>query len=510
MSLGRTITKNITANYFGVAGQIVIAFFLSPFLVKTLGDTQYGIWTVVAALSGYMSLLDLGIASALTRFVSKYHATGEHEKVKKILSSALFIFVLISVLLISVSPYLADLMVQSMSFKPSFKGVLHSLVIIVSFDMALFVTSGIFRGAFAGFQRFEIINIARLFSLLFKAIVFYIYLSDGGGLIEMAYISIVSNIVIIFFYLWMLKRYYNFVEFSIHDVDKKHIGKVLHYSKFVFIAMIASQLLNYSSSFVIGFYISAAAITWFSIPWSLAEYIKQFCLAMSRTYIPAFSQLESSGKSEEIKQFYISGTRYMLIISNLFCLGMIVLGSDFIAIWMGEAYAEKAVYILYIMFISLYFFSPHLIAYALLQGLSRHKWYAYANLGVSIISLVISILLVQKYGLEGIAAGIAIPQILFCGLAVPIYVSKIVNQSLWYYIRNTHISIFVPSLILLMLLMTLKFYWAPDTYLILIGQAAFGALVYLILVYLISLNKQEKVLFVKGYIKLRNTLTGGS
>jgi len=70
----KTLAKNIFSNYVGVAGSIVIAFMLSPFLVHTLGDTKYGVWSILAALTGYMALLDLGISSAIARYVAKYPA----------------------------------------------------------------------------------------------------------------------------------------------------------------------------------------------------------------------------------------------------------------------------------------------------------------------------------------------------------------------------------------------------------------------------------------------------
>jgi len=506
MSLGKTIAKNITANYFGVTGQIIIAFFLAPFLVQTLGDTQYGIWTIVAALSGYMSLLDLGIASALTRYIARYYETQEYEKINKLINSSLFIFLIISIFIIFLSPVLASAMVSFMDFDDSLESILYTLVIIVSFDIALFVTAGVFRGVFGGFQRFEIINIARLLSMLFKAVVFYIYLSNGYGLLAMGIISIVSNIIVILFYLIVLNKYYKFTSFNTKDVDKKNISKVFHYSKFVFVAMLASQLLNYSSSFVIGFFISAAAITWFSIPWSLAEYVKQFCLAMSRTYIPVFSQLESKDNKSELYKHYISGTRYILVLSNLFCGGMMIFGSAFIHLWMGDLYADKSIYLLYIMFGSFYFIAPHLIGYALLQGVSKHKWYAYMNVGVAVISLALCLYLIQIYGLEGVAVGMALPQVIFCGLILPIYIGKYFNRSVWDYYKNTHLAMVIPFVLLILILIFFKDNWYPTSYTVLLTEALIASVLYFMAIYLFSLRGDERSIIKSVSVKAINRI----
>ena len=502
MSLPRKIAKNITANYFGVTGQIVIAFFLSPFLVHTLGDTRYGVWTVIAAMSGYMSLLDLGVASALTRYIARFNEKGDHESINRIVSSSLFIFVCVSLLIIASSPWLADLLIHNIRFQDELRGIIRTLIIITAFDMALFVSSGIFRGAFGGFQRFEIINVARLLSLLIKSIAFYFFLLDGYGLIAMSYISIVANLIIVFFYIYMLKKYYGFVHARPSYVDKKHVSMVLHYSKYVFITMVAGQLLNYSSSFVVGYFLSAAAITWFSIPLSLAEYVKQLCLAVSSTYIPVFSQLDGKQDHRNLSKYYLTGTRYIMIFSNLLCIGMIVLGPAFIAIWMGEKYAAKSLYLIFIMFIALYFIAPHLIGYALLQGMSRHRWYAYTNVFMALASLVMSIVMAKPYGLEGVALGMAIPQIVFCGVILPTYIARIFQFKIIDYLIKTHGVLLPPSLLLTGALLVMKYFWQPEGYFVLILEACIAAALYLFLIYWLTLDKTEKTVISKVWKKL--------
>ena len=87
----KTISKNIFSNYVGIAGAIIIAFMLSPFLVHSLGDTRYGVWSVVSALTGYMALLDLGVSSAMAKYVSKFKALKDYRSLNQVLASGLVI-----------------------------------------------------------------------------------------------------------------------------------------------------------------------------------------------------------------------------------------------------------------------------------------------------------------------------------------------------------------------------------------------------------------------------------
>jgi len=506
MSLGKKITRNITANYFGVIGQIAIAFFLSPFLVHTLGDTRYGIWTIIAALSGYMSLLDLGIASALTRYVAQYHHKNDELKINEIINSALSLFLAISVVIIVLSPLIAHGMVSLLRLDENMVETVRTLIIIVSFDISIFVIAGIFRGTFGGFQRFDIINIARVGSLLYKALAFYLFLSNDFGLLAMGIISVSANLLIVAFYYWQIKIRFPFVRFSHKFVNKKNITTVFSYSKFVFIAMLAQQLLYYSSSFVISYYIGVAAVTYYTIPWTLSEYVKQLCIAVSRTYTPAFTELDSAGDHAGIYHHYILGTKIVLIISNLLCIGILILGTDFVSIWMGESYAAVATSLFPPLLITLYFFTPQLLSYALLKSLDKHQQYSNMSILVSILSLILSILLVKDYGLVGVAAGSAIPQILFFGIYTPLYTCKIINKSYREYLLNTHGKMLAPTVLLGLVLLGLKHTFPPTNYLLLLSEAFIGMLFYLVSLYLVALNNEEQHIVRKSLSALRGRI----
>jgi len=66
--------------------------------------------------------------------------------------------------------------------------------------------------------------------------------------------------------------------------DKKTIRTIYDYSKYTFISMLAMQLVYYSDAFVIGYFLTAAAITIYTIPWSLSEYTNKLILAIAHVY----------------------------------------------------------------------------------------------------------------------------------------------------------------------------------------------------------------------------------
>ena len=162
----KTISKNIFSNYVGIAGAIIIAFMLSPFLVHSLGDTRYGVWSVVSALTGYMALLDLGVSSAMAKYVSKFKALKDYRSLNQVLASGLVIMLSAGTILLIFSPILASAVVSFFKFDGQLGESVRLLVIVGSVDIAIFVSTGILVGAFFGFQRYEIINAVNLLSLI--------------------------------------------------------------------------------------------------------------------------------------------------------------------------------------------------------------------------------------------------------------------------------------------------------------------------------------------------------
>ena len=336
MSVLKTISKNIFSNYVGIGGAIIIAFLLSPYLIHTLGDTRYGVWSVVSALTGYMSLLDLGISSAVAKYVAKHKALNDYKAINVVIGSSLVVLMSVALLLILVSPVLANGMVSFFDFDGELGRTVHALIIVASIDIAIFVCTGVLMGAYFGFQRFEVTNAVNLTVGIFKALAFYLALSNGLGLFAMGVVSLLGNILAALLLFGTMRKLEPEVKLQPQAADKKTIKTIYNYSKYTFISMLAMQLVYYSDAFVIGYFLTAAAITIYTIPWSLSEYTNKLILAIAQTFVPVFSDQDATQGNQAIYQTYVTGTKFMLVVSNLLCIGVLAVGDHFVNLWMGS------------------------------------------------------------------------------------------------------------------------------------------------------------------------------
>src|SRR5215813_8913252 len=88
----RGLVRSIASNWVTFLFSGGINFVVSPIVVRSLGETQYGAWVLLVSMVGYLGLLDLGVRSAVTRYVAAHYATGDHVRANQVYGAALRLF----------------------------------------------------------------------------------------------------------------------------------------------------------------------------------------------------------------------------------------------------------------------------------------------------------------------------------------------------------------------------------------------------------------------------------
>jgi O-antigen/teichoic acid export membrane protein len=99
----------------------------------------------------------------------------------------------------------------------------------------------------------------------------------------------------------------------------------------------------------------------------------------------------------------------------------------------------------------------------LLFGISKHKYYAIANCCEGILNLILSIILVNIYGIYGVAMATMIEMIIFKLLIQPVYTCRAISLTAYdYYFRTIFMTGFKTMLPLLLYFYIAKDYLQPE------------------------------------------------
>jgi len=164
------ILKNVGSSWVSLGVNIVIGFFLSPFILHRLGDAAYGIWVLIFSVTGYYGIFDLGIRSSVIRYISKLTAVEDKEGLAKFFNTSLATYTFIG-LATTVATVITSRYVGSMfKIDPSFLATAHWLFLIVGLSVAIGFPLGIFAGMLEGLQRFYLLNFTNVISLVLRGI----------------------------------------------------------------------------------------------------------------------------------------------------------------------------------------------------------------------------------------------------------------------------------------------------------------------------------------------------
>jgi O-antigen/teichoic acid export membrane protein len=429
--------RNVVSNWGGYLFSMVVTFFLSPFVVHHLGNTAYGVWVLVTSLTGYLGLLDLGVRGAVTRYVAKFHAQADHEEASRIIASSLAIFAAVGVLAVLLSIVLAILANRLFQIPLAFRSDVRIILLIAGVSVACSLTGGVFGGVLSGLQRFDLMNVIDVIGTSLRAFFTVIVLLHGEGLVALSVVQLAFSLGNGLVRAWMSFRLYPQLHISGLGADREKLRLIVSFSVYSFLLTVCSYIILYTDAVVIGVFLPITFVTSFSIAGNLITYSRGVISGITTTMSPMASHLEGAGNISELRRITLKGSCYVTAIMLPISVTFLIRGSTFIGLWMGAEYAQLSGRVLWVLTLGTLISNGVAVAWAVMLGISKHKAMVPVYLVESLSNLVLSVILVQKMGVVGVAWGTTIPSLTICLLFWPWYVRRTLQISIPAYAAAT-------------------------------------------------------------------------
>jgi O-antigen/teichoic acid export membrane protein len=427
MSRFRRIAQNVLSNWFALAVTTVVGFFLSPFVVHHLGNLAYGVWVIIGSLVSYMSLLDLGLRGAVTRYVSKGATQQRHDESSQAVSGALWIRLWICLAIIAVG-VLCSLGFHRIFVIPiDLQQPARIAVLLTAITVAMNLWCGVFGGVLVALHRYDMTSSVSIVQTCVRAAGIVYLLRTGHGILTLAAWDLctwsISNTVLIV----LCFRVYPQLKVVFTRPDRATFLKLWNYSLYAFLINVAIQVTYYTDNMVVGAFLSPAAVTLYAIGGILITYARQIVSSMTTTFTPLASTFEAEGSDDNLRRLLIHGTRAALIVSLPVEVALFFRGHTFIRLWMGDQYAQISGTVMQILLLSVVFGSATTTAGGIVYGMGQHKRIAFWGIGEAAANLILSIILVRRIGVYGVAWGTAIPSVVIEVLFWPVFISRLVK-----------------------------------------------------------------------------------
>ena len=475
-----------------------VNIFLTPFLIRSLGEAEYGIYQSMASFAGYLVLMNFGTGTVMTRYVSMYLGKGDKKNERNYIAMCLIITGVLAVVIaaVSMAMYLSLDRIYASTISPQQMTRAKVLFLIVTANVIMTLIAQAFQGIITAYERFNftgIWNIMRVFLKVFLLVgIFFLWKSSMVIALVDLFLTCLYTLLCIGYCVFKLKAIPRLYKF-----DKKIFASSAVFSLAIMLQSVVNQVNSKVDITILGIMISQESVAKYSVAMQVFSIFSTLSTAAIAIYLPKFTKLIASGVTdgESITKEMIAPSRIQTLVSGSIMFGFLVCGMDFIHLWMGEGFSISW-WIAIIILIPSFFVYTNGVVVSVLDAMQKRLVRSVVLACVAVANVIISIILVSFIGELGAPIGTAISTMVGSFLIMNIYYKKAIGIRMGMLFKGILKGI-LPCLLLATTAAL------PAVFLIPVGVFGFAvkggifALVLAVSLMLFGFNKDEKALILK-------------
>lgn len=502
MSSSNERKRGAILSYLSIILSTVVQLVYTPLLIRMLGQSEYGLYSLVSSVIGYLTVLDLGFGNAIVVFTAKYRANKEYKKEKKLHGMFLVIFCIIG-LIAGLLGLLLYFNIPLLFGKTMTDIELHKakiMMLILSFNLAITFPFSIYSSIITAYEKFTFQKVMSILNTILKPILMIPLLFLGYKSITMTVVITVVNIIVLLSNYFYCKKKLG-INIKFMGFDKKLFKTIFSYSFFIFLGVIVDKV-NWSvDQFVLGAVSGTIAVSLYSIASQINTLFVNLSTAVSSILLPKMSKMIAKKASdEEITGEFIKVGRIQYLIIFLMASGFTLFGKEFIMAWAGKEFATSY-YIAIILILPLCVPLIQNLGLSIMQAKNLHKFRSILLALIAIANIFISIPLAKAYGGIGSAIGTSLSLIIGNIIILNIYYYKKVGINVikfWKSIIKMTIPMIIPILVIVILMHIVILHGYTN----LVVFGGLYTILYCLTCYFLVMDDYEKNIVNKVLIKL--------
>jgi len=491
-------------SYVALIINSIISIIYTPVMLNLLGQSEFGLYSLAASAAAFIGILNFGLGNAVIRYTAKYKALNNGEACSHIygmffiMYGILGIIALISGIILTFNSQI----LFSNSLNVDEVHTLKILMAIMAINNSIGIGLGLFSVIVLAYEKFVFSKILGIVSSVVNPLVMLPFLIMGYGSIAMVVVTTIINFLTIVINMIYCFKFLQ-VKIKFKKFESALLKEILVFSSFLFLNLIIEKIYWSTDQVILGMYSGPVAIAVYTIGASFSGYFSGFSAAISNVFLTKVTTMVTKNASyEEISELFIKIGRLQFIIISLALSGFIVLGQEFINLWVGKDYKDSfliAMLILIPMVISLI----QSMGGVILQAKNMQKFKTIVYFGLAMVNVLLSIMFVQWWGAIGCALATAIAFTAGNIIIMNIYYWKKVKIDIpkfWFNI----LCMSVPFLISVLLGTTFNNLVIANNWFVFLFKALTFVAVYLILIWFVGMNNYEKKLFLGPFKNVIN------
>ncbi|WP_312765418.1 oligosaccharide flippase family protein [Epilithonimonas sp.] len=484
------LKKGAILSYVNIGLTNLIGLVLTPFIIRSLGDSEYGLYVLIGSLIAYLSLMDLGLNNTIIRFISKYRAEGDRAGEQNFLGTIFLVYIAISLLIVFIGVLfyfnLDRFFSKSLSVEQTDKAKIMFQILI--FNMAITLPGGAFTAICNAYENFVWPRMVSIIKYISRAIIIVAILSFGGKAISIVITDTILNIIFITITIvFVFKKLH--IKFGFEEINKKSVKTIFSYSIWIFLLAITSQFIWNAGQVILGTVTDTKTVAYYAVGVMLGSYYGAFSGAISSVFLPRATQMSINNTKSEILNTMIRLGRISLLILLFILTGFILFGREFIMLWVGENY--KSSYIIAVIFMLSYTI-PLILSFvnSLVEAYNKVRFKVTVYFIFFPLGLILGYYLSKEYKEIGMMLGVSLGW-LMAQIVMLIFYHKGLGLNMFVFFKQVSHKILILVVSIFILSWILNSYLSSNISLLILKIFTYTFL-YWAVMYLWGMNESEK------------------
>ena len=424
------IKKGAVLGYINLASTVLVTFLYTPFMLGMLGQSEYGLYSLVTSVVAYLSVLDMGFGNAMIRYVSKSLAREEKEKEKSINGMFFVLYCIIGVVALAIGLvlFLNVNNLFSKSLTPMELEKAKIIMAILIFTVAINFPMSVFSSYMSAHEKFSILRILTIIKTLSVPLTMLPLLYGGYKSIAMVIVTCVYNILYhVITVIYCKKKLHMKMSLDTKKFDKSLMKEIGFYSFWIFLNLIVDSIYKNTDQVILGSVCGTVAVSVYAVATKITHMNSTCSTTISGLFLPKVSKmLEKEDADKKLSDLFIKISRIQMYIMFLILSGFIVYGKVFFKYWVGNKIGDgyiDAYYIVLLLIVPAVVPLTQNVAISVIQAKNIHQFRSVLYIIIAILNIIVSIPLARLY--QGIGAAI--------GTALANIIGQIITMNIFYY-----------------------------------------------------------------------------
>lgn len=388
--------------------EVISAMLFTPFLIRMLGQSQYAVYQLTSQISSYLMLLDLGVGSAVIRYMAKFRADNDKEKQEEFLGIATVFYLAIAAIAVIVGIVLVIILPTAFAkgLTPEEIKLSQKMLCVTMLTCAVTLGTSSFATTLMAYERFSFSKGLSIVCSVLKVVISITALALGvkalGVVIIYFVLNLITRLAYTFYVLFKLK-----IKPKFKNPDISFIKETVTYSSFVFLQMLATQINSMTDTVLLGILAkgSSAIIAIYGVGAQIIQYFETIGSHFNGVLMAGVVRMvENGAKSKDLQNEMVRIGRIIFMMLGMVFAVFIAFGKHFMVLWAGEDYA-KSYYVAVAIMAPKMFAIVQSIGNQILWAMNRHKGQAIVQVVAALVNIVLTAILISWKPLEGAVIG---------------------------------------------------------------------------------------------------------